>query len=323
MSVLVTGGAGYIGAHVVEALVKSGRSVAVVDDLSTGNIGRIPDGIAFHQLDLATPAAAELAHIMTTCRVSAVVHLAAKKQVLQSVEHPESYLGDNVSSLATVIKAIRLAEIPTLVFSSSASVYGTALRGSARETDAPAPLNPYGRSKLVGEWLTKDAAHALGLNAASLRYFNVAGASSPRIGDRLALNLIPMIFERLDAGLPPRVFGSDYETSDGTCVRDYVHVSDLADAHVSTLEYLERVPSGEHQIFNVGTGRGTTVLEIIDAVRHITGLAFQEELLPRRAGDPAAIVADPTRIRTTIGWTAGRSLDEMVTSAWAAWRASH
>ena len=320
MTALVTGGAGYIGAHVRRALQAAGHQVVVVDDLSTGFVDRVPDDVPLLTADLVDPGTTSvLAEFMAAHGVDSIVHLAARKLVEESVRLPERYLGDNLASLATVVGAMRRNRVRVLLFSSSASVYGAPEAEFVREDDPTVPVNPYGASKLAGEWLTA-AAVALGGRAASLRYFNVAGAAEPHLGDRAVLNLVPMIFERLDAGLPPRIFGADYPTPDGTCVRDYVHVADLAEAHVAVLDRLLRPgDDGTHEVYNVGTGTGASVAEIMSAVAAASGIAFTPVIEPRRAGDPPRVVADPSRIRQELGWRAVRGLTETVESAWRAW----
>jgi UDP-glucose 4-epimerase len=179
------------------------------------------------------------------------------------------------------------------------------------------PINPYGQTKLIGEWMVANAATAWGLRGANLRYFNVAGAGWPELADTAVANLVPIVFAALRAGKSPKVFGTDYPTVDGTCVRDYVHVLDLAEAHLSALDYLEQ-DNRPHSTFNVGTGQGSSVLEVLAQVRLTTGINFEADLQPRRAGDPPSLAADVTRIRETLGWSASRNLKDIIDSAWAA-----
>lgn len=314
MGVLVTGGAGYIGGHVVSALRARGESVVILDDLSTGSPDRMSgDDVALDLSAAGAPTAIE--ELLREHAVHAVIHLAAKKQVGESVQQPAWYYQQNVGGLANLLLAMESARVGTLVFSSSAAVYGNGTGSPARESDAAVPINPYGETKLAGEWLVGDAVQAGWLRAVSLRYFNVAGAGSDELADRFATNLVPLVFERLAAGLPPRVFGGDYPTADGTCVRDYIHVVDLADAHLAVLDAL-REGRDVPPLLNVGTGAGHSVLEVLAAVQAVTGHATTPAMEPRRVGDPAALVADASVMASTLGWSARLSLTDMVSSAW-------
>lgn len=314
MTVLLTGGSGYIGSHVAALLAERGEHVVIVDDLETGFAARVP-GVPLLQLGLQdADAVARVSAFARDHDVDAVVHFAARKRVDESVSHPTRYVRDNLAGLANLLDAVR-GLATSFVFSSSAAVYGQGAGVPLREDDPAEPMNPYGQSKLAGEWLVNAEAAAHGLRATSLRYFNVAGAGTPALGDRQALNLMPMVFERLVAGRQPRIFGDDYATPDGTCVRDFVHVADLADAHVLALDALR----GSGQVsaaYNVGTGRGYSVREVIDAIGVASGRDVTPEVLPRRAGDPDLIVADPARITRELGWRARRDLPAMASSAW-------
>jgi UDP-glucose 4-epimerase len=216
-----------------------------------------------------------------------------------------------------VVEASQAAGVGGIVFSSTAAVYGPADE-PVTEDDPTAPVNPYGETKLVGEWLLRDHASASGLRAVSLRYFNVAGASSPELGDTADSNIVPMVYSRLEAGERPRIFGDDYLTPDGTCVRDYVHVADVADAHLVALDALADAGADPYRVFNIGTGTGSSVRELVDRMIAIAGVEVEPLVEPRRAGDPAIVVADASRIRDELGWVARHDLDEMLSSAWQA-----
>lgn len=317
MAVLITGGTGYIGSHVVRQLAEAGSRVLVVDDVATGVADRVND-IPLVRLNLASDAATDvLVKLMRSEAVTAVIHFAARKQVPESIQRPAWYMAQNIGGLANLLMAMEQSDVTRLVFSSSAAVYGDARGTMISEDDPTVPMNPYGQSKLVGEWMVEAAADAFGLRGASLRYFNVAGAGSPELGDNAALNLIPMVFERMRLGESPKIFGSDYPTKDGTCVRDFVHVQDLSDAHVAVLGYLER-DQRKHSVFNVGTGTGHSVRDVIDTIAEVSGREVAPQLCDRRPGDPASVVASAQRIKDELGWEARRGLREIIQSAWDA-----
>lgn len=313
MKLLVTGGAGYIGAHVVHAAQAAGHECVVVDNLSTGINERISAPVL--EIDLASPdAQRKLTGVFTAESFDSVIHLAAKKQVGESVEIPERYYLDNIGGMANLLLAMRDTGHKSLVFSSSAATYGIPDAMQVREDDVANPINPYGQTKLIGEWMVKNAAN-WGLRGVNLRYFNVAGTGKTGMGDTAALNLIPIAIGQLRAGQTPKVFGSDYPTEDGSCIRDYVHVSDLADAHIAAVDYLEQ-EKRPFDTFNVGTGQGASVFEVLEALKLASGQDFEVEIAPRRAGDPPRLVANVDRIYEALGFKTQHSLAEIVDSAW-------
>ncbi len=320
MTILVTGGAGYIGAHVVRLLQQRGEKVVVVDDLSTGQEGRI-GGAPLVRLDVSSPEAVEvLTRTLTEHEVTAVVHFAARKQVGESVEKPAWYYQQNVGGFTNLVTAMEAAGVDRLVFSSSAATYGMPSVSMVEEKLHAEPINPYGETKLIGEWLGRAASRSWGLRFVALRYFNVAGAGWPDLGDPAVLNLVPMVLDRLERGEQPKIFGDDYPTPDGTCIRDYIHVLDLAEAHLAALGYLDEDECA-YDVFNVGTGTGSSVREVIDEIGKVSGLDVTPEILPRRAGDPPQLVASPERINKVLGWTGTQGLEPIIASAWEAWQA--
>jgi UDP-glucose 4-epimerase len=311
---LVTGGAGYVGAHVVRALLTSGREAVVLDDLSTGLPDRVPEGVELLPASMLDVPA--LTDIFRREQPVGVIHLAAKKSPTESTSDPLLYARENVGGVVSLLQAVRATGVNRVVFSSSCSVYGTPDDELVDENAPTAPESPYGESKLYGERLLLAAAKAYGLGVVSLRYFNVVGAGGPGLRDTGAFNLIPLVFDALRRGAPARVFGTDYPTPDGTCIRDYVDVRDLADAHVRAAEALEIEPLTA--TYNVGRGEGSSVLEVLDAVRSVTGAPVPYEVLHRRPGDPARVVGRVDRIARDLGWKATLDLADMVSSAWDA-----
>ncbi|WP_431033528.1 UDP-glucose 4-epimerase GalE [Streptomyces sp. P6-2-1] len=322
MTWLVTGGAGYIGAHVVRVLVEAGVPVVVLDDLSTGEPARLPEGVPLETGSVLDRA--RLDAVLSGYGVTGVLHIAGKKQVAESVELPLHYYHENVEGLRVLMEAMRAAGVDRLVFSSSASVYGVPEPELVTEDTPCLPISPYGETKLVGEWLLRDASVAYGLRTIALRYFNVVGAGLPELADKGAANLVPLIFERLDADRPPLVFGDDYDTPDGTCVRDYVHVQDIAEAHLAAARRLDEAAEGTALRLNIGRGEGSSVREMIERVLKTTGRTdLVPEVVPRRPGDAARCVASAEAIRAELGWSARHGLDEMIESAWQGWRHLH
>lgn len=319
MSVLVVGGAGYIGAHVVRLLRQAGSEVVVIDDLSSSTAERVGDATLV-RFDVAADGATErIAAVMREHGVGAVIHFAAKKQVGESVQRPLYYYRQNIGGLVNLLEAMEREGVQKMIFSSSAAVYGAPETPMVPEDSRTEPINPYGRTKLIGEWILADCERAWGLKWVALRYFNVAGAAWPELGDVAVMNLIPMVLDRLERGEAPRVFGDDYDTPDGTCIRDYVHVKDLAEAHIVAMRALDG--SLAHHIYNVGTGKGSSVKEVIDAMGAVSGLDVTPEIEARRAGDPPKLVAEVDRITADMGFTAELGLPEIAESAWQAWQA--
>lgn len=315
MNLLLTGGAGYIGAHVAALAEREGHTVTIVDDLSTGVAKRIVSPVITINL-AASDAVEKLSTLMRETKFDAVIHLAARKQVGQSVEIPEQYFLDNIGGLANLLLAMRQENVKKLVFSSSAATYGMPTLDLVNEDYPGVPINPYGQTKLVGEWMVQNAAN-WGLKGVNLRYFNVAGAESKRLADTAELNLIPIAIAQLKRGEQPIVFGTDYPTPDGSCIRDYVHVEDLAKAHLMAANYLTS-PVQEYATFNVGTGQGASVLQVLEELKKVSGIKFEEVLSDRRPGDPPRLVANTDRIERVFGFKASFGLQEIVKSAWDA-----
>ncbi|MEU7471678.1 UDP-glucose 4-epimerase GalE [Streptomyces sp. NPDC044984] len=320
MTWLITGGAGYIGAHVVRAMTEAGERAVVYDDLSTGLADRVPDGVPL--VVGSTLDGERVARALADHGVTGVVHLAAKKQVAESVSLPLHYYRENVEGLRVLLEAVTSAGVRSFVLSSSAAVYGMPDVDLVTEETPCAPMSPYGETKLAGEWLVRATGAAAGLSTACLRYFNVAGAARPDLADTGVFNLVPMVFEKLTENAPPRVFGDDYPTPDGTCVRDYIHVVDLAEAHVAAARALRSAP-GRDLTLNIGRGEGVSVREMIDRVNALTGHDCPPVVTPRRPGDPARVVASADRAAAELGWKARHGVDDMITSAWAGWLRLH
>jgi UDP-glucose 4-epimerase len=315
MKLLVTGGAGYIGSHVVRTAEQAGHSCVVIDDLSTGVQKRLTAPLI--NLNLAEPSATEqLIDLINLERFDAVIHLAARKQVGQSVEEPERYYLDNIGGLANLLLAMRATGLTNLVFSSSAATYGMPDLDSVPEDYPGKPINPYGQTKLIGEWMVENA-KVWGLKGVNLRYFNVAGCGWEGLNDTAPLNLIPIAIAALKKGESPKVFGSTYPTPDGSCIRDYVHVQDLADAHILAVNYLFE-PDRIFSTFNVGTGTGASVFEVLNELKTASGIDFEIEVASKRAGDPPKLVADVSRIEAVFGFKAKHDLASIVSSAWSA-----
>lgn len=322
MSWLVTGGAGYIGAHIVRALASAGLPPVVIDDLSSGHDGFVPDDVPFvrgsildHDLVLRT---------LRDHNVEGVIHVAGFKYAGVSVRRPLHTYHQNVEGTRVVLAAMAEAGVTNMVFSSSAAVYGTPDVPLVTEDLPKRPASPYGESKLIGEWLIADQARATAdsdapLRHTSLRYFNVVGSGDLDIYDTSPHNLFPIVFEKLLAGQTPQINGDDYDTPDGTNVRDYVHVSDIADAHAEAAKLLLSGASVE-AAYNLGSQNGLSVRQIMDAMARVTGIAFTPVIGPRRAGDPDRIVATGDLAARDLDWKMRYSVDEMVRTGWDARR---
>ncbi|HEX6289975.1 MAG TPA: UDP-glucose 4-epimerase GalE [Herpetosiphonaceae bacterium] len=321
MQVLVTGGAGYIGSHTARLLREQGYDVIVLDSMEYGHPAAVGDAPL---IEGSTGDEALLDRLFAEHAIDAVIHFAAYKAPGESMEQPERYFENNVCATLSLLRAMQRAGINYFVFSSTCAVYGTPETLPVSEQNPLHPESPYGESKLMVEQMLKwfDICH--GLRYASLRYFNAAGASfDARIGEdwTLTLNLIPLVMKAALGRSPViKVFGTDYPTPDGTAIRDYIHVIDLADAHIKALEYLMR--ENQSQIFNLGTGQGSSVQEVIDTARRVSGVDISVEHTGRRPGDPVAIYADNTKARTLLGWQPQYGLDEIVQTAWQ-WHSTH
>jgi len=316
MKILVCGGAGYVGSHMLKWLAERGHCVSVLDNLATGHREAVRWG-DFTQADLLD--AASLETVFADRSYDAVMHFCARSLVSESVAQPYSYYANNVAGTLNLLEAMRRHGVSKLVFSSTAAVFGHPLQQRIDEDHPKTPINPYGASKLMVERILSDAAHAYGLRSVALRYFNAAGASPDGdIGEshQPETHLIPNALRAaLGAGPGLKVFGSDYPTPDGTCIRDYVHVDDLAQAHEQALAYLDACP-GAHA-FNLGNGRGFSVREVIDTASRVVGSAVPYALAPRRAGDPPVLVASSERARRELGWSpVHTSLESIIESAW-------
>lgn len=321
MTWLITGGAGYIGAHVTRALAEAGEKVVVLDDVSSGIVERLPAGVPLVRGSVRDREL--LDGVLREHGVSGVIHFAAKKQVGESVEQPLHYYRENVYGLTVLLEAVVAAGVRRFLFSSSAAVYGVPDVDPIPESAPCVPINPYGETKLAGEWLVRATGRAHSISTACLRYFNVAGADGPELSDTGVFNIIPMFFDRITRGEAPRIFGDDYPTPDGTCVRDYIHVADLADAHLTVAARLAREDGAGDLTVNVGRGVGVSVRELARVVAEVTGRDVEPVVEPRRPGDAARAVAAVDLIADELGWRARRGVREMVESAWEGWLLRH
>ena len=315
MSWLVTGGAGYIGAHVVHALLEAGMKPVVLDNLAAGDRASIPSNVPFVKASLLDQDS--VAWALRTHDVVGVIHLAGFKYAGVSVAKPLETYDHNVNGTIRLLRAMHDADVRPIVFSSSAATYGTPDVDLVTEQTPTTPESPYGESKLIGEWLLRDVGSAYGFRHTSLRYFNVVGSGRPDLYDRSPHNLFPLVFDALTEDRAPAIFGADYPTPDGTCVRDYVHVADLARTHVVAARKLLAGEPLEH-VYNLGSGEGVSVRQIMDTIREVTGIPFDPEIRPRRPGAPARIVARGELAARDLDWEMTHDLRSMVSSAWEA-----
>jgi UDP-glucose 4-epimerase len=311
--ILVVGGAGYIGAHVAYLLQENGYGVRIYDDFSNGLKSRIEGKFS----DVVIGDVLDRRALIGACEgIDAVIHLAAKKAVGESVDNPLKYFENNVGGTLNLLAAMSLKGVKKIVFSSTAAVYAPSEKLSITESDLTEPLSPYGQTKLLSEKLISAVAKAENLSAISLRYFNVVGALRDEFADNSKDNLVPKVFAALKAGENPEIYGSDYPTKDGSCIRDYIHISDLAKAHLVALEKVFTTKVDE--VYNVGSGSGYSVTEMINQIAESTGKAITPTLSPRRPGDTAQLIASIAKIERDLGWKPERSLKEMIDSAWQA-----
>ena len=316
---LVTGGAGYIGAHVVRALAEHGHRPVVLDDLSSGRRDFVPEAVPLVEASVLDVDA--VTEVLRAHSCAGVIHVAGFKYAGVSVQRPLHTYQQNVTGTVRLLEAMQNVGVTTMVFSSSASVYGTPQVDLVTEATPIGPESPYGQTKLIGEWLLADQATAVpGFRQVSLRYFNVVGSGTDEVYDTSPHNLFPLVIEALIEGRRPHINGDDYPTPDGTCVRDYIHVADLAHSHVVAAEAL--LAGRElRSAYNLGSGCGLSVREIMDAMARVTGYDLDPAINPRRPGDPARIVADATAAAADLDWKMRYTIDEMVASAWSARRA--
>jgi len=316
VTILVTGGAGYVGSHVVHALAEAGRDVVVVDNMRTGSPAAVPSGTPVHPIDVTDTA--KLEQVIREHGVTACIHLAGLKNPGESMKDPGLYFHNNATGTLSVLNALVSTGVRDLVFSSSCSVYGAAETLPITEDSPLQPISPYGHSKLVGERMIEAYGNAHGLRWMSLRYFNAAGAAlDGSIGEDWGPthNLVPLLAKAALGARPPvTLFGSDYPTEDGTAVRDYTHVVDLAEAHVLALEHLRS--GGEPAALNLGTGTGYSVLQVVKGLEEVAGRPLPVTFGDRRPGDPPAVWADPARAFDVLGWRARLGLPEILATAW-------
>jgi UDP-glucose 4-epimerase len=323
MKILITGGAGYIGSHTALSLLEKGYEIAVFDSLVKGHREVMPilesiTGKSVHFFEGNLLNYRDIENAIKEFKPDGIIHFAAFMEVGESVKDPLKYYQNNVTGSTNLLMAMNASGVKNIVFSSTAAVFGQPEEVPIKEETLKAPINPYGRSKLVFEWILEDSCAAYGINYAALRYFNACGADMEgRIGEDHSpeSHLIPLIMEAAQGKRSAiSIYGTDYETKDGTCIRDYVHVLDLAEAHLKAIEYINKNNTSEK--FNLGSSKGYSVREIIDEVKKVTGVDFAVQEVERRAGDPAMLIADNQKARELLGWETRYSLNDIITSAW-------
>ena len=318
MTWLLTGGAGYIGAHIVRAFQQAGSPVVVLDNLSTGYRSYVPDEVGF--VDGSITDAEVVNRAIDYHEITGILHLAGLKYAGVSVQQPLRFFRENVGGMQVLLEAVAAHGIEKFVLSSSASWYGTPDEAIVSEDAPPRPESPYGQTKTISEWMLRDLARVQpALRHTSLRYFNVVGSGTPKLADHSPYNLFPKALRAITAGEAPVVNGADYATPDGSCIRDYVHVVDVAEAHVAATRHLDAGRTCA-PAYNIGRGEGSSVFEILDALRRATGVDFAADIVDRRPGDPAQIVGAVERIATDLDWHARYDLETMASSAWTAWQ---
>ena len=311
--VLITGGAGYIGAHVARDLAESGYEVRILDDFSNGLERRVKEFSDIHRVDILDRNSVFAA----MSGIDSVIHLVAKKAVGESVENPLKYYDNNVGGILNVLAAMSAHKVKKIVFSSTAAVYAPNDKNAISENDPTVPLSPYGATKLLSEEIIKRVSGAENLSSISLRYFNVVGSGANDLGDNSKDNLVPKVFQALEEGKSPEIYGDDYPTPDGTCIRDYIHVSDLSQSHLAALKAIESRQINE--VYNVGSGSGYSVHEVITQIERTIGRSTNSHVVPRRAGDTPKLIAGISKIKKDLGWQPTHTLEEMIDSAWQAW----
>jgi len=315
--ILVTGGLGYIGSHLVKGLLDKGHNVRVLDDFSTGK-----DHCNFPNVEIIRGSILDFSILRSVLDgIDIVIHLAAKKSVDESLLQPEKYFRENTEGTWILLRAMKQAKVNSIIFSSTAAVYNPEITGRIAENSPLLPATPYGQSKLMCEKLIESFCTVYDFKSVILRYFNVIGAGDSALGDTSGESLLPRVFSAISENRNPQIFGSDYNTADGTCVRDFIHVSDIVESHLVCMDYLTNNPG--FNVFNVGTAIGYSVRELINQVSEVLGVSFEIDLLPRRTGDVPVSIADNKKLLDATGWKAVLTLSDMVRSAWLATNLHH